>query len=116
MTEATITCLKYGAEIPLTEAVFHRMHEQLESNKVQALYDHLCGTGFRQNIKAIVEAFLGLRDQLDAEQRAFARQWKEREQQLNKAISHTAMLYGGIQGIAGREALPEIRTLALPAA
>jgi hypothetical protein len=30
-----------------------------------------------------------------------------------EAIAHTAMLAGGIQGIAGREALPEIKTLAL---
>jgi hypothetical protein len=51
---------------------------------------------------------------LAAEQRAFARQWKEREQQLVKALQHTAMLYGSIQGIAGRAALPEIASLALP--
>lgn len=63
MTDTNITCPKCGAEIPLTEAVSHRV----------------------------------------------------REQQLKKAISHTAMLYGGIQGIAGREALPEVPSLALPA-
>ena len=100
----------------LISTAAQRVQQANRADKAQALYDHLCSTGFRQNIEAIVEAFLGLRDQLDAEQRAFARQWKEREQQLNKAINHTAMLYGGIQGIAGREALPEIRTLALPAA
>lgn len=37
-------------------------------------------------------------------------------QRLQKAITHTAMLYGGIQGIAGREALPEIAPLQLPCA
>jgi len=78
------------------------------------LYEHLCSVPFRQNIEAIVESFKGLKDQLDAEKRAFAKQWKEREFQLEKAITHTAALYGGIQGIAGREALPEIRSLALP--
>jgi hypothetical protein len=81
--------------------------------RLARLYDHLCGVEFRQHIEAIVEAFCGLQEQLAAEQRAFARQWKEREQQLQKAITHTAMLYGGVQGIAGREALPEIQPLQL---
>ncbi|MCW5558581.1 MAG: DUF2130 domain-containing protein [Verrucomicrobiae bacterium] len=100
----------------LINTAAQRVQQSNRADKAQALYDHLCGVGFRQQIEAVVEAFLALREQLDAEQRAFARQWKEREQQLQKAITHTAMLYGGIQGIAGREALPEIRTLALPAA
>jgi hypothetical protein len=92
-----------------------RVQQAGRADKMAALYDHLCSVEFRQQIEALVEAFLGLQEQLAAEQRAFARQWTEREQQLRKAIAHTAMLYGGIQGIAGREALPEIRTLALPA-
>jgi len=78
------------------------------------LYDYLCGVEFRQHIEALVETFKGLQEQLDAEQRAFARQWKEREQQIQKAIQHAALLYGGIQGIAGRDSLPEIRSLQLP--
>jgi hypothetical protein len=69
---------------------------------------------FRQHIEALVESFLGLLEQLGAEQRAFARQWKEREQQLQKAIAHAVMLYGGIQGITGRDALPVLKTLQLP--
>jgi len=100
----------------LISTAAQRVQQANRADKAQALYDHLCSVGFRQQVEAVVEAFLALREQLDAEQRAFARQWKEREQQLQKAITHTAMLYGGIQGIAGREALPEIRTLALPPA
>lgn len=91
-----------------------RVQQSDRADKMSALYDYLCGIEFRQHIEAIVESFVGLKEQLDAEKRAFARQWKEREQQIEKAITHTAMLYGGIQGIAGRESLPEIRTLALP--
>lgn len=92
-----------------------RVQQANRADKMVALYDHLCSVEFRQHIEAIVESFVGLKEQLETEQRAFARQWKEREQQLQKAITHTAMLYGGVQGIAGREALPEIKTLALPA-
>jgi len=92
-----------------------RMQQTDKADKMAVLYDHLCSVSFRHNVEAIVESFIGLKEQLEAEKRAFARQWREREEQLAKAINHTAMLYGGIQGIAGREALPEISKLALPA-
>jgi hypothetical protein len=98
----------------LVSTAAQRIQQAGRADKMAALYDHLCSVEFRQHIEAIVEAFLGLQEQLSAEQRAFAKQWKEREQQLQKAITHTAMLYGGVQGIAGREALPEITPLALP--
>ena len=97
----------------LVAAAAQRVQQANRADKAQAIYDHLCSVEFRQHVEAIVESFRGLKDQLEAEQRAFARQWKEREHQLQKAITHTAMLYGSIQGIAGREALPEIKTLAL---
>jgi hypothetical protein len=108
--------------IPLAGALRHglvatanqRMQQTNRDDKMALLYDHLCSVGFRQTVEAIVESFIGLKEQLEAEKRAFAKQWKERESQLEKAITHTAMLYGGIQGIAGREALPEITRLALP--
>ncbi len=98
----------------LIGTTFQRIQQAGRADKMAALYDHLCSVEFRQHIEAIVEAFVSLQEQLAAEQRAFARQWNEREQQLQKAITHTAMIYGGIQGIAGREALPEIKPLALP--
>jgi hypothetical protein len=98
----------------LTSTAGQRLQNTGRADKMAVLYDYLCGVEFRQHVQAVVESFLALQEQLAAEQRAFAKQWKEREQQLQKAITHTAMLYGGIQGIAGREALPEIQTLQLP--
>ena len=107
---AIATALRQG----LVATANLRLQQTNSVDKMALLYKHLCSVPFRQNIEAIVESFKGLKDQLDAEKRAFAKQWKEREFQLEKAITHTAALYGGIQGIAGREALPEIRSLALP--
>ena len=91
-----------------------RVQQANRADKMSALYDHLCSVEFRQHIEALVESFIGLKQQLDAEKRAFARQWNEREQQIEKAINHIAMVYGGVQGIAGRQAIPEIPSLALP--
>ena len=98
----------------LIATAVQRLQDTDRSDKMARLYDYLCGVEFRQHIEALVETFKGLQEQLDAEQRAFARQWKEREQQIQKAIQHAALLYGGIQGIAGRDSLPEIRSLQLP--
>ncbi len=97
----------------LISAAAQRIQQANRADKMAMLYDHLCSVEFRQHIEAIVETYSGMKEQLDTERRAFAKQWKEREQQLEKAITHTAMLYGGIQGIAGREALPEIKSLQL---
>jgi len=98
----------------LMSTAAQRVQQANRADKMAALYDYLCSVEFRQHFEALVESYVELKEQLECEQRAFARQWKEREQQLQKAINHTAMLYGGIQGIAGREALPEIETLQLP--
>ena len=106
-------CLSAALRQGLLSTAAQRLQKTNRTDKMALIYDHLCSVEFRQHIEALVESFLGLKEQLSAEQRAFHKQWKERERQLEKAIRHTAMLYGGIQGIAGREALPEIDKLAL---
>lgn len=109
---ALACALRHG----LVSVAVQRQQQAGRADKMSLLYDHVCSVEFRQHIEALVEAFKGLQEQLAAEQRAYARQWKEREQQLEKAITHTARLYGSIQGIAGREALPEITPLQLSGA
>ncbi|MGA3171125.1 MAG: DUF2130 domain-containing protein [Chthoniobacteraceae bacterium] len=111
-----------GLALPLAAALrgglisvgVQKLQDTDRAGKMAQLYDHLCGIEFRQHVEAVVDCFKSLQEQLGDEQRAFAKQWKEREKQITKAIQHTAMMYGGIQGIAGREALPEIATLQLP--
>jgi hypothetical protein len=93
-----------------------RTQESGRHDKMNQIYDYLCSVSFRQHIEGLVESFTGLREQLDAEQRAFERQWKEREKQLQRILQHTAGLYGEIQGIAGRGCIPEIPLLRLPGA
>lgn len=98
----------------LVSTTAQRLQGTNRADKMSRLYEYLCGMEFRQHVEAVVEAFKGMQEQLVDEKRAFAKQWKEREQQIQKAIQHTAMLYGGVQGIAGRDALPEIEPLQLP--
>ena len=109
---ALATALRQG----LIHTAAQRIQQENRADKMSQIYDHLCSTEFRQTVETIVDSFLGLKRQLDSEKVAMAKQWKERESQLATALTGVAGLYGGIQGIAGREALPEIRNLALPAA
>jgi len=107
---ALSTALRHG----LVSVATQRLQDTGRHDKMSLLYDYLCGVEFRQHVQAVVESFVALQEQLATEQRVFAKQWKEREQQIQKAIHHTATLYGSIQGIAGRNALPEIKPLSLP--
>ena len=107
---ATAKALRQG----LIETTMQHAQVSGRKDKMALLYDHLCSVGFRQNINGLVESFVLLQEQLLAEQRSFKKQWKVREKQLKKAIEYTASIYGDIQGIAGREAIPEIKTLELP--
>lgn len=93
-----------------------RVQQANRVDKAQLLYDHVCNVEFRQHVRGLVEAFVGLKEQLEGEQRVLVKQCKQREQQLQKALTHTAMIYGGVQDIPGREALPEIAPLQLPGA
>ncbi len=92
-----------------------RIHSMLVSqenkgDKMQLLYDYLTGNEFRQNIEAIVEGFISLKDGITREKVQMEKIWKEREKQLDKVLLNTTQFYGSIKGIAGN-AVGEIRLL-----
>ena len=104
------TALRTG----LVQTALQRSQVKGRKDKMTMLYEHICSAEFQQQFEGMIDACRGMKEQLASEQRAYARQWKEREQQINKAIQHLGALFGGMQGIAGREALPEISCLQLP--
>ncbi len=93
-----------------------RRAETGKQEKAQVLYSYLSSTAFRQRIEAIVEAFVTMKADLDAEKRAMTKQWAKREKQLEQVVQTTALMYGDLQGIVGQTTLPEIGTLELPGA
>ena len=76
---------------------------------MEQLYQFLTSVEFRQRIEGVVEAFKTMREDLEAEKRALQKHWARREKQL----THTAVLCGGVQGIVGQNALPDIAPLQL---
>jgi hypothetical protein len=81
--------------------------------KMEYLYQYLCGTQFKNKIESIVMAFSELQKDLATEKRAMERMWRKRGQEIERVIENTAGLYGDLQGMVGA-GLPSIQALELP--
>ncbi len=65
-------------------------------------------------IRAVVEAFQRMNDELGKEKRAMTKIWNSREKQVTTVIENVAGIHGSIEGlVGGQKALPEIETLSL---
>ena len=78
-----------------------RKSEENKGEKMQMLYNYLTGLEFRQQIEAIVEGFMAMKQSLTRERIQMEKIWKEREKQLEKVLLNTSGMYGSIKGIAG---------------
>jgi hypothetical protein len=97
----------------LIGAACARLAETGKQGKMAELYQYVCSTEFRQHIEGVVESFVDLQMDLAKERRAMEKIWAAREKQISRALRHTALLYGGVQGIAGGNALPGLKLLEL---
>lgn len=84
-----------------------------QSGKKEIMYNYLTGNQFKQRVEGIIEPFQNMRDALEKERRAITKIWAEREQQINRAVLSAAGLFGDIQGIAGKDILSNIESIAL---
>ena len=82
--------------------------------KMELLYNYLASQEFKQRIEGIVEAFVTMKTDLDAEKRAIQRTWAKREKHLERALVNVAGMHGDLTGIIGA-GIPAVEGLALPA-
>jgi hypothetical protein len=75
--------------------------EENKGEKMQMLYNYLTGLEFRQQIEAIVEGFISIKNSISKERIQMEKIWKEREKQLDKVLLSTSGMYGSVKGIAG---------------
>lgn len=78
-----------------------RKWEENKGEKMQMLYNYLTGLEFRQQIEAIVEGFVAMKQSIIREKIQIENLWKEREKKFEKVLLNTSGLYGSIKGIAG---------------
>lgn len=84
--------------IKLSEA---KLSQENKGDKMEMLYSYLTSNEFKLQIEGIVEGFTQMQSDLEAEKRAMARLWKQREKQLEKVLLNTTNMHGSIRGIAG---------------
>ena len=84
-----------------------------KEEKMEVVYNYLTGTEFRSRVQAIMEAFIGMKQGLDAEKRVTEKQWARREKQIDRVIVNIAGMHGDLEGIAGAS-LPAVKMLELP--
>jgi hypothetical protein len=85
-----------------------------QHGKMELVYNYLIGQEFYNRVSGIAEAFLTMRQDLEAEKRAYQRYWAKREKQLERVVVSTSGLYGDLQGIIG-STLPEIKGMSFDA-
>ncbi len=90
-----------------------RLAQEGQNEKMELAYSYLSGDEFRHRVSGVVESFVAMQSDLEAERRSMQRIWSKREKQLQRALLNTAGLYGDLQGIIGAS-LPAIEGLSMP--
>jgi hypothetical protein len=87
-----------------------RRAQEGQQGKMEILYNYLSSDHFKHRMEGIIEPFMTLREQLEAEKRSAHTAWAKREKQLDRALASTCGLYGDLGGIIG-QSLPPIEQL-----
>jgi hypothetical protein len=106
--------LALALRVVLIQVAREREVQVGKKEKMEIAYNYLTGQEFRNRVEAIVESFIAMKEDLEAERRAMQKIWSKREKQIERVISNTAGMHGDLQEIAGAS-LPAIKTLKLPA-
>ena len=80
-----------------------------KNEKMEAMYSYLSGAQFRQRVETIINAFAGMKQDLDKEKTALTKIWAKREKQISRVLDNTVGMYGDMQGLMGGNALPELQ-------
>lgn len=104
---------------PLAEAlrsVLVESHRQKsisagKDESMEALFNYITGAQFAQKVRAVVDAYQQMRDDLDKERNAMQRLWKKREGQLARITTNMIGMCGDLQGISG-SGMPQLDGIA----
>jgi len=105
--------LALALRVVLIQVAREREVQVGKKEKMEIAYNYLTGSEFRNRVEGIVESFIAMKEDLEAERRAMQKIWAKREKQIERVISNTAGMHGDLQEIAGAS-LPAIKTLKLP--
>jgi hypothetical protein len=78
-----------------------------KGEKMEAVYDYVTSPQFAQKLKAVMEAFQRMREELEAEKSQTMQRWARREKQLEAGKAALLGVGGEIQGLA-QQSLPQL--------
>jgi hypothetical protein len=79
---------------------------------MEALYNYVTSAQFAQKVRAVVDAYQQMREDLEKEKSAMQRLWKKREAQLERITVNMLGMCGELQGVS-QEALPQLEDIGL---
>lgn len=78
------------------------------------VYDYVTGQEFAQSVRAVVDAYSQMQQDLDSEKRSMNRIWSKREKQITATLDNVTRMYGELEGLAGaNNTLTSIESLML---
>jgi len=80
--------------------------------KMEALYNYLTGTEFKNRIEAIVDSFTNMQTEIEREKRYFTNKWARDEKNIRQVIDNTYGMHGDLKGILAA-AVPHIQGIDL---
>lgn len=95
----------------LIEAFRQKTASSGKNDKMEALYDYICSAQFAQKVRAVLDAYAAMRDDLDREKAAMQRLWKKREGQLERITVNVVGICGELQGLSAAS-LPHLDEIA----
>ena len=84
-----------------------------KEEKMEIVYNYMTGVEFRNRVQAIMEGFVSLKEDIDAEKRSMEKSWAKREKQIERVVLNIAGMRGDLEGIVGKS-LPTMKMLELP--
>lgn len=77
---------------------------------MEALYNYITSAQFAQKVRAVVNAYQQMRDDLEREKSAMQRLWKKREGQLERITNNVMGMCGELQGLSSNT-LPQLQEI-----
>ena len=87
--------------------------QENRSDKMSLLYNYMTSNEFAMQMRAIVDGFIKMQEELDKEKRSLMASWKRRQKTIDGVLANTTEMYGSLQGIAGSGAIAHIEALEL---
>lgn len=103
---ASVLGLATALRLGLIGAARERIVSANQDTVKDAIYRYVTGQEFAMHIRALAEAFVQMKKDLDRERQAMERIWKSREKQIEVVLTNVAGVQGSLEGYLGSKRLP----------